>query len=157
SEVGTTELTPIPRPSSLIPSEVGTTKLTPIPRPSSLIPSEVGTTKGTPSIKTPWITVEISPGELIDRITLLEIQSEWLTDATELSHLGVERAALRAAHQQALTPTEDLRALTAELRAVHQQLWQVEAELRRCEQNADFGPRFLELTRSFFQEQDCRA
>jgi hypothetical protein len=136
---------------------VGTTERTPIPHPSSLIPSEVGTTDRRPSIKTPWITVEISPGELIDRITLLEIQSERLTDATELSHLGVELAALRAAHQQALPPTEDFRALTTELRAVHEQLWQVEAEIRRCEQNADFGPRFLELARSFFQKQDRRT
>src|SRR5262249_53346594 len=54
-------------------------------RTASELRKLVEPTDRTPPIKTPWITVEISPGELIDRITLLEIQSERLTDATDLT------------------------------------------------------------------------
>ena len=69
----------------------------------------------------------------------------------------MELAALRAAHQRALPPSEELRALTAELRTVNERLWQVEDEIRSCERNGDFGPRFIELARSVYQNNDRRA
>jgi Flp pilus assembly protein TadD len=109
------------------------------------------------SDRIPSITVEIAPGELIDKLTILEIKSQRLTDPAQLRNVGVELAALRAAHQQALPPSEELRALTAELRTVNERLWQVEDEIRSCDRNADFGPRFIELARAVYQNNDRRA
>jgi tetratricopeptide (TPR) repeat protein len=103
------------------------------------------------------VMVAVSPGELIDKITILEIKNERMTDSDKLDHVRAELAALRAARSQALAPSEPLEALTAELRAVNEALWQVEDEIRLCERNGDFGPRFIALARSVYQQNDRRA
>jgi tetratricopeptide (TPR) repeat protein len=103
------------------------------------------------------VMVAVSAGELIDKITILEIKSERITDAAKLAHVRAELAALRAARSQALAPSEPLEALTADLRAVNEALWQVEDEIRLCERNGDFGPRFIALARSVYQQNDRRA
>jgi len=103
------------------------------------------------------VTVAISPGELIDKITILEIKSERLTDAAKLDHVRAALQALRTACAQTLPASERLQALTAELRAVNETLWQVEDDIRLCERNDDFGPRFIELARSVYRENDLRA
>jgi hypothetical protein len=107
--------------------------------------------------RVPSITVEIAPGELIDKLTILEIKSQRLTDPAQLRNVGVELAALRAAHQRALPSSEELRALTAELRTINERLWQVEDEIRSCERKSDFGPWFIELARTVYQNNDRRA
>jgi Flp pilus assembly protein TadD len=103
------------------------------------------------------ILVEVAPGELIDKITILEIKSERITEAAALEHVRAELAVLRAAHEEALEPSEALRALTAELKAVNTTLWEIEDEIRLCEARGDFGPRFVELARSVYQQNDRRA
>jgi hypothetical protein len=103
------------------------------------------------------ISVEIAPGELIDKLTILEIKSQRFTDPAKLRNVGVELAALRQAHQQGVPPSEDLRVLTAELKRVNERLWEVEDEIRLCERNGDFGPRFIELARSVYRNNDRRA
>jgi tetratricopeptide (TPR) repeat protein len=109
------------------------------------------------SDRVPSITVEIAPGELIDRLTILEIKSQRLTDPAQLRNVGVELAALRAAQERALPRSEELRKVTDELRTVNERVWQVEDEIRSCERNGDFGPRFIELARSVYQNNDRRA
>jgi hypothetical protein len=103
------------------------------------------------------ILIEVSPGELIDRITILEIKSERITEPARLGHVRAELGALQAACAQAIEPTEPLRLLTAELRAVNEALWQVEDEIRLCERAGDFGPRFVDLARSVYRQNDRRA
>ncbi len=107
--------------------------------------------------RTPSILVPISPGELIDKITILEIKSERIVDAAKLQHVRTELAALRTAGQQTLEPTERLRGLTVELRAVNEALWEIEDAIRLCEREEDFGPRFIELARSVYHQNDKRA
>jgi hypothetical protein len=103
------------------------------------------------------ITVGISPGELLDKITILEIKSQRISDAAKLGHVRAELAALRAASAQALVPSEQLQALVSQLRAVNEALWQIEDDLRLCERGGDFGPRFIQLARCVYQQNDRRA
>lgn len=103
------------------------------------------------------ITVEIAPGELLDKLTILEIKSERITDAEKLRNVRVELETLRTARDQAVAKSEDLARLTAQLKAVNEALWEIEDEIRLCERNGDFGPRFIELARSVYRQNDRRA
>jgi tetratricopeptide (TPR) repeat protein len=103
------------------------------------------------------IRVPISAGELLDKISILEIKETLMTDPAKLRNVRTELTALRAVSAQALAPCESLPALTAELRAVNQTLWQVEDDIRLCEKAGDFGPRFIELARSVYRHNDHRA
>jgi hypothetical protein len=103
------------------------------------------------------VLVEIAPGELIDKITILEIKRARITDTAKLAHIGAELAALEAARDRALAPSDDLARLTAELRAANEALWQIEDDIRACERAGDFGPRFVELARSVYRRNDERA
>jgi hypothetical protein len=103
------------------------------------------------------ILVEIAPGDLIDKITILEIKRERMTDAAKLRNVRAELAALTAARDCAVRSSEALAELTAELKAVNESLWQVEDDIRLCEKAADFGRRFVELARSVYAWNDRRA
>jgi hypothetical protein len=103
------------------------------------------------------ITVEIAPGELIDKITILAIKRERIRDATKLHHVGTELALLVAAGDRAVPGSAELTQLATELKAVNEALWQIEDEIRRCEHDADFGPRFVALARSVYVTNDRRA
>ena len=103
------------------------------------------------------ITVEIAPGELIDKITILEIKSARFTDAAERHHVGTELALLVAARDRAVPGSAELAGLTTELKAVNEALWQIEDEIRLCERDEDFGPRFIALARSVYRTNDRRA
>jgi hypothetical protein len=103
------------------------------------------------------ITVEIAPGELIDKITILEIKSERITDAAKRHHVGTELALLVAARDRAVPSSAELARLATELKALNEARWQVEDEIRLCERDEDFGPRFVALARSVYRTNDRRA
>jgi hypothetical protein len=103
------------------------------------------------------VTVDVSPGELLDKITILEIKSRRIADPAKLRNVAAELKALEEARRQALPQTPELAALTAELRAVNEALWEIEDDIRRCERDGDFGPRFVELARSVYRTNDRRA
>ncbi len=103
------------------------------------------------------IVVEIAAGELIDKITILQIKSERLTDAAQLAHVRTELEALGNVRSRSVPPSAELDALTAELKQVNESLWQIEDDIRACENVQDFGPRFVELARSVYQRNDHRA
>ena len=103
------------------------------------------------------ITVEIAPAELIDKITILEIKSERITDAAKRHHVGTELATLVAARDRAVPGSAELARLATELKAVNEARWQIEDEIRRCEREEDFGPRFVALARSVYRTNDRRA
>jgi tetratricopeptide (TPR) repeat protein len=103
------------------------------------------------------VAVEVAPGELIDKITILQIKAERLTEPGPLRNVHVELEALRAAQARDVPPSPELAALTAELRAVNEALWQVEDDLRLCERAGNFGPHFVELARSVYRTNDRRS
>jgi hypothetical protein len=103
------------------------------------------------------VLIETSEGELIDKITILEIKSEWITDLDKLRNVRNELDSLRAVRDRAIVPSERVLTLTGELRAVNEAIWKAEDELRRCERAGEFGSSFIELARSVYKNNDRRA
>jgi hypothetical protein len=103
------------------------------------------------------VTVDISPGELIDKITILEIKSRRIGDPEKLRNVRRELTTLEAARDRTIVPSEELAALTAELRSVNESLWQVEDDIRSRDRDGDFGSGFVELARSVYKHNDHRA
>jgi hypothetical protein len=101
-------------------------------------------------------TIAVSPGELLDRITILELKQARVTDPAKLAQVRAELTALQAERGRAAWPAR-AEELAAELGAVNAALWDVEDALRRCEREQDFGPRFVELARSVYRFNDRRS
>lgn len=106
---------------------------------------------------TATVSVEVSPGELIDKITILEIKLERMTDPAKLGNVRVEWQTLTAARDAALSPSARLETLTAGLKAVNERLWVIEDDIRDCERAKEFGAKFVELARSVYISNDERA
>jgi Family of unknown function (DUF6165) len=103
------------------------------------------------------VMIETSPGDLIDRITILEIKSARISDPDKLRNVRAELDALRVTRDRAIVASEELATLTAELCSVNEAIWNVEDEIRHCERAGDFGPGFIELARSVYKNNDRRA
>lgn len=102
-------------------------------------------------------SVEISAGELIDKITILEIKADRLADPAKLANVRSELEILVAARDAALTPSSELGELTACLKAVNERLWQIEDDIRDCERAKEFEASFVELARAVYMNNDERA
>ena len=102
------------------------------------------------------IEAPVSWGELIDKITILEIKSERIDDAAKRRNVQTELALLDARRATAPASSEVDR-LTAELKVVNTELWVIEDDIRDCERALDFGPRFIELARAVYHTNDRRA
>jgi tetratricopeptide (TPR) repeat protein len=103
------------------------------------------------------ILVEISAGELLDKISILEIKSARIREPARLANVLRELEMLRTARQRSLLESEPLAKLATSLREVNEQLWQVEDALRACERQGEFGAPFIELARSVYRLNDHRA
>jgi hypothetical protein len=103
------------------------------------------------------VVIAVSPGELLDKITILEIKRARFQDGVKRGRVQMELASLAAARQRILAGAAELPALSAELKAVNEQLWGVEDALRQCEHESDFSSRFIALARSVYQLNDRRA
>lgn len=103
------------------------------------------------------LQVEVSPGELIDKITILEIKAERIADPGKLANVHRELRSLTATRVEALEPSPELDGFTAELRRINERLWEIEDDIRDCERNGDFGQRFIELARAVYRTNDRRA
>lgn len=100
--------------------------------------------------------IEVSPGEVVDRMTILEIKLERITDPAKRECLERDYEMLSAAWAE--TPiSSSLKALREALKDVNMMLWQVEDDLRQHERRKDFGPGFVELARSVYRYNDRRA
>lgn len=107
--------------------------------------------------KGPTVAVEISPGELIDKITILEIKAARIDDPAKRANVRHELALLNRARAESLGDNPGLAALEADLRRVNEELWQVEDDIRDCERAQEFGPRFVALARTVYRANDRRA
>lgn len=107
--------------------------------------------------RSPHITISVSPGEVIDRLTIAEIKSERIADPTKLAHVRVELARLAKAAEEAIRDTDELHGLRAELKAVNEKLWVIEDDIRDCERRGDFGEAFVALARAVYRTNDQRV
>jgi hypothetical protein len=103
------------------------------------------------------VLIEVSAGELLDKISILRIKSQRLSDPVKLAHVRTELAELEAVQRQELGTLPGLAELEARLREVNERLWQIEDDVRLCERGQDFGPGFVELARSVYRENDQRS
>jgi len=103
------------------------------------------------------IRIEVAPGELIDKLTILEIKRERIADGRKRAHVEAEFAALRGAESEGVSSSSDLLALRARLRSVNERLWDIEDEIRDCERRGDFGASFIALARAVYMTNDRRA
>ena len=103
------------------------------------------------------LAIPSSLGDVADRITILTIKSERMRDAAKLANVRKELAEISEAFFAAVARTPEFDALFARLKAVNEQLWEIEDAIRLCEAKGDFGPEFIRLARSIYQTNDLRA
>ena len=103
------------------------------------------------------ILIPGSPGELIDKITILEIKFEKILDASKRMNVGRELEALSISLEQNIIISTELAALKLNLKKVNEVLWDIEDDIRSCERKSDFGPIFVKLARSVYFQNDRRA
>lgn len=103
------------------------------------------------------ILVPTSPGELIDKLTILRLKSEHITDAAKLAHVRHEQSVLQAIADQHLSNDPALNALWDQLYSINGDLWVIEDDIRAFEETGDFGPGFVALARAVYVTNDQRA
>ena len=108
-------------------------------------------------IKSKKILSEISAGELIDKISILEIKLEKIKDKTSQDEINKEYNILKEVQNSSIEITEKLKTLLKEIKEVNLNLWNIEDKLRICEKNKDFGQTFIELARGVYLNNDKRS
>ena len=103
------------------------------------------------------ILAPVAIGELIDKITILEIKSERIADPDKLRNVTTELTSLSAITTKAGLDTPEMEPYVRELKSLNTTLWEIEDEIRELEANKDFGARFVALARSVYQTNDKRA
>ncbi len=103
------------------------------------------------------ILVPVSFGELLDKIAILEIKSERMTDALKLANVGKELDALNATWAAHPASQKDIRELRTALKAVNERLWSIEDNIRTQEKQQAFGAEFIRLARAVYFENDERS
>ena len=104
------------------------------------------------SIETP-----IAVGELIDKITILEIKVARFTDAAKIANARTELTLLCARRDAALPRDAAISALSERLKSVNERIWDLEDLIRDCERKKDFGEAFVTVARSIYRTNDERA
>jgi hypothetical protein len=103
------------------------------------------------------ISAPVSHGELIDKITILEIKSERMADAAKLANVRDELQLLNALWAADPASRTDITAERAELKRINEALWEIEDEIRVKERERAFDARFIELARAVYHTNDKRA
>ena len=104
------------------------------------------------------IKVPVSFGEVLDKITILEIKSERISDEAKLKNVRSELTELSATWDYAIKgKANDIARLRSELKEINEKLWVIEDDIRDCERDRNFGERFIELARSVYITNDKRA
>ena len=103
------------------------------------------------------LSVPVSVGEVVDKLTILEIKSARITDPDKLQNISAELDSLRPLVSGGVFDTDEVVALTDALRAVNGALWDIEDNIRAEEAAGRFGDRFIELARAVYVTNDRRA
>ena len=103
------------------------------------------------------ILVEVSVGELLDKISILEIKQEKIKGAESLKFITDEYKVLKAELDKNIKTDENLKNLFNSLKEINSKLWIIEDDKRMCEKNKDFGEKFIKLSRDVHFLNDKRA
>lgn len=103
------------------------------------------------------IQIPAAIGELIDKITILQIKAEKINDTEKLTHIHTELELLEQTRHTHVGDTSELTDLTAQLKTTNLALWEIEDDIRDCERQQDFGDKFIQLARSVYLQNDQRC
>ena len=103
------------------------------------------------------ILVEVSIGELLDKISILDIKKDKIKDDTKLEHIFREYKILKEEYDNKVKNDNKLSKLYSSLKEINSKLWVIEDDKRLCEKNADFGDEFIKLSRDVHFLNDERA
>jgi len=103
------------------------------------------------------IIVEVSVGELLDKISILEIKQEKIKDQEKLEFINLEHRILKDQLNQNVKIDEKLENLFQSLKDINAKLWVIEDDKRQCEKDKDFGEKFIKLSRDVHFLNDDRA
>ena len=103
------------------------------------------------------ILVEVSVGELLDKISILEIKKNKIKDSEKLKFISDEHAILKGQLDQKVKSDDKLNKLFLSLKEINAKLWVIEDEKRMCEKNSDFKENFIKLSRDVHFLNDDRA
>ncbi len=102
------------------------------------------------------LTIPVSPGELADKLTILEIKQEKVSDPERRAKAAHEYRLLHEIWRAGGVETIEVARLKDQLRAVNERLWGIEDEIRAHEARAEFDERFIELSRDVYRHNDWR-
>ena len=103
------------------------------------------------------IFAEISVGELLDKISILEIKLKNIKDEQKIKIISKELESLNYSLKKDVRITDEIKSLYEDLKKIIIKLWSIEDGKRDCERNGDFGEKFIQLARSVYIENDQRA
>ena len=103
------------------------------------------------------ILVEVSVGELLDKLSILEIKKEKIKDPEKLKYIYDEYNILKSEFDKNVKSGEQLTKLFEVLKEINSRLWVIEDDKRLCEKNSDFGEKFIKLSRDVHLLNDNRA
>ena len=103
------------------------------------------------------IIVEVSIGELLDKVSILEIKQEKIKDSEKLKFINNEHSILKGQLEKNIKSDEKLNNLYQSLKEINSKLWSIEDEKRLCEKEKDFGEKFIKLSRDVHFLNDDRA
>ena len=103
------------------------------------------------------ILVEVSVGELLDKISILEIKQEKIQDSEKLKFINDEHAILKEQLDQNVKSDDKINSLFQSLKEINSKLWVIEDDKRMCEKNSDFTENFIKLSRDVHFLNDDRA
>ena len=103
------------------------------------------------------INVPISPGELVDKITILEIKKEFIDDINKLKNINNEYELLMQIYSNDVSKTDGVDSLKSKLKNINLSLWKIEDDIRDCERDKIFKERFVQLARDVYFTNDKRS
>ena len=103
------------------------------------------------------IHVPVSPGEVLDKITILEIKSERMDDPEKITNVKRELELLQASWRQSVNEDETVQRIHSKLKAINEALWEIEDDIRDKERAREFDQVFVGLARSVYVTNDQRA
>lgn len=106
---------------------------------------------------TETLLVPIAPGELLDKISILEIKAERIADSAPLANVKHELGLLSELWHKTSLENAQIAELRTQLKHINEHLWQIEDDIRDCERVGDFGETFIKLARAVYQTNDRRA
>ncbi len=103
------------------------------------------------------LTIPVSWGELFDKISILNIKNNRITDSVKTKNIQHELELLLSIRDANTNWSKELESLARSLQQVNETLWDIENNIRDCEKNKNFGNRFVELARAVYITNDRRA